>query len=148
MTRQPVTKSGSPPDVAARMIQEIGTRPASTANWNKAALFYDTKLGRQLTIGELLHDLPAGQAAWDERSPLAHAAQLAALPFPLRLYWSTKDIVVGNQETDQSGKLYKRITSLNPDSAVDAIRGQWAHSAEFMPKRQLGEALRAFRLSS
>ena len=40
-------------------------------------------------------------------APSASRGKLASLPFPLRLYWSTEDVVVGNQERDQTGKLYR-----------------------------------------
>ena len=79
----------------------------------------------------------------------AKVRQLApALPFPLRLYWSTEDIVVGNQERDQTGKLFAAIERLAPNTKVAPIRGQWAHSHEFFPGKQLGAALMAFGLIS
>jgi hypothetical protein len=90
--------------------------------------------------------LPKRQAEWDARSPLHFARRLATLPFPLRLYWSAQDVVVGRQDEDQTGKLQARILALYPGADVKAIRGAWAHSHEFFPGRQLGDALRAFGL--
>jgi pimeloyl-ACP methyl ester carboxylesterase len=130
------------PNIASRMIEEVGRRPASLRGWNRQAVYFNKKRRRHSTIGELLSDLPKGQEAWDDRSALHYLHNLAALPFPLRIYWSTKDVVVGHQERDQSGKLYRRIKQLAPHANVEAVRGTWAHSREFVPNRQLGQALR------
>jgi pimeloyl-ACP methyl ester carboxylesterase len=136
------------PGVAANMIEEVGRRPASTRGWNLAARYFNRKRRRQETIGSLLAQLPKGQAAWNQRSALSFTRTLASLPFPLRLYWSTQDDVVGNQERDQTGKLFGAIERLAPNAHVTPIRGQWAHSHEFFPGKQLGAALAAFGLIS
>ena len=136
------------PDVAADMIEEVGAQPASVHGWNLEAGYFNRKARRQETIGSLLAQLPKRQAAWNERSALRFARTLARLPFPLRLYWSTEDVVVGNQERDQTGKLYAAIEKLAPRANVTPIRGQWAHSHEFFPGKQLGAALTAFGLIS
>jgi len=136
------------PGVSANMIEEVGTRPASVRGWNLDARYFNRKERRQKTIGSLLAELPKGQAAWNARSGLSFTRKLAALPFPLRLYWSTEDIVVGNQERDQTGKLFASIERVAPNAKVTPIRGQWAHSHEFFPRRQLGAALAAFDLVS
>jgi pimeloyl-ACP methyl ester carboxylesterase len=131
---------------AALMLEEVGSRPNDVSGFDQAALFYDRKTKTHTTIGQLLRDLPRDQAQWDERSPLRFAAQLAALGFPLALYWSTKDAVVGNQATKQTGKLYNAIEAANPEAAVAQVVGDWTHSAEFVPRGRLGEALRNFGL--
>ncbi len=146
LTHQPATGSANPPGVAALMIEEVGSQPASLGAFALAARFYDRKTNGQLTIGELLEKLPRNQALWDERSPLHHAAALAALPFPLRIYWSSHDTVVGNQATAQSGKLYAAIKAARPSADVVQVEGTWAHSAEFVPSGKLGEALVALGL--
>jgi hypothetical protein len=99
-----------------------------------------------MTIAELLNKLPRNQARWNERSPLNFVNKLARLPFPLRLYWSTQDTVVGNQGTNQTGKLYKQIKAKNQRAKVTQVKGLWAHSAEFVPGNCLSDALRAFEL--
>ena len=134
------------PSVAVNMIEEVGARPASVQSWNLEAGYLNRKTKRSSTIGALLDELPTSQREWNKRSALSFARQLASLPFPLRLYWSTADIVVGNQERDQTGKLRARIERLNPRANVAAIRGTWAHSYEFFPGKKLGDALRAFDL--
>ena len=130
------------------MIEEVGTRPASMRGWNLDARYFNRKARRQKTIGSLLAELPKGQAAWNARSALSFTRKLASLPFPLRLYWSTEDVVVGNQERDQTGKLFAAIEARAPHANVTPIRGQWAHSHEFFPGKQLGAALTAFGLIS
>jgi pimeloyl-ACP methyl ester carboxylesterase len=136
------------PGVAANMIEEVGRRPASTRGWNLEARYFNRKRRRQETIGSLLAQLPKGQAAWNQRSALSFTRKLASLPFPLRLYWSTEDVIVGNQQRDQTGKLFTAIERLAPNAHVTPIRGQWAHSHEFFPGKQLGAALAAFGLIS
>jgi pimeloyl-ACP methyl ester carboxylesterase len=146
LTRQPSTPENGPPSVAALMIEEVGSRPANLTGFDRAATFYDRKTGSRLTISRLLDDLPANQSLWDARSALHFVGVLAHLPFPLRIYWSSADIVVGNQATDQSGKLFAQIKAANPAADVVQVTGTWAHSLEFVPTGKLGEALAAFGL--
>jgi len=141
LARQCAHLTNRDPAVAARMLEEVGRRPASMRGWNREATYYNRKLRRHETIVRLAAALPREQEAWDARSPLHFANALGELPFPLRIYWSTKDVVVANQERDHSGKLYKRIKQLHPHANVVAIRGTWAHSREFVPSRELGRAL-------
>jgi hypothetical protein len=135
-----------PAGVAARMIEEVGTKPATVRGFRQSATFFNGKLQRHMTIAELLSKLSRNQARWNERSPLNYVDKLARLPFPLRIYWSSQDTVVGNQGTNQSGKLYKQIKAKNPSAKVTQVKGLWAHSAEFVPGNQLSNALRAFGL--
>jgi pimeloyl-ACP methyl ester carboxylesterase len=135
-----------PPAVAARMIEEVNARPGNVQGFRKSAPFYNAKLGRHMTIGELLNKLPRKPALWNERSPMSYVDELANLPFPLRIYWSSADTTVGNQGRDQSGKLYTAIKAENPRAKVKQIKGTWLHSAEFVPGSQLSDALIAFGL--
>lgn len=146
LTHRPPTADSNPPAIAALMLEEVGSKPRSLAGFNQAAVFYNSKLQAQMTVGQLLAKLPTKQALWDERSPLASTGPLASLPFPLRLYWSRKDTVVGNQATTQSGKLYQAIAAANPDANVEQVVGDWAHSVEFVKGGQLSQALRSFGL--
>jgi pimeloyl-ACP methyl ester carboxylesterase len=145
LTHLPITHV-DPPGVAARMLEEVGSRPKDTAGFLRSGTFYNEKLGRHMTIGQLLSELPQKQAPWDERSPLTYVKTLARLRFPLRLYWSSHDVVVGNQATNQSGRLYRAIKKANPQARVVQVEGEWAHSAEFVPGAQLSDALEAFGL--
>jgi pimeloyl-ACP methyl ester carboxylesterase len=135
-----------PVGVAARMIEEINAKPGSVRGFRQSATFFNARLRRHMTIAELLSELPRKQTLWNERSPLNYVDKLARLPFPLRLYWSSHDTVVGNQGTNQSGKLYKQIKAKNSNAKVTQIKGLWAHSAEFVPDSQLSDALLAFGL--
>jgi poly(3-hydroxybutyrate) depolymerase len=146
LTHQPATTGSDPPSVAALMLEEVGSKPGSLTGFLQSARFYNDKRQAEMTIGQLLAELPADESRWDARSPLSFVQQLANLPFPLRMYWSTADIVVGNQGTQQSGKLYARITAANVAAQVAHEVGTWAHSAEFVPGGKLGEALTALGL--
>jgi pimeloyl-ACP methyl ester carboxylesterase len=146
LTHARATATSNPPGIAALMLEEIGARPRAVNEFDQSATFYDEKTKTHMTIGQLLRKLPLEQAFWDQRSPLSFVNVLATLPFPLRIYWSTNDTVVGNQATAQSGKLYAQIKTANPSANVVQVEGDWAHAAEFMPNDKLGEALRAFAL--
>jgi pimeloyl-ACP methyl ester carboxylesterase len=146
LTHLPATSNSNPPGVAALMLEEIGAKPADLSGFNQAAGFYNRKTKTHTTIGQLLEKLPRNQSLWDERSPLSYVDTLAALPFPLRLYWSTKDTVVGNQATKQSGKLYAKIKAANPSADLEQVEGDWAHSVEFVPNGKLGQTLSNFGL--
>ena len=99
-----------------------------------------------MTIAELLSKLPRKPSLWNERSALHYVDQLARLPFPLRLYWSSHDTIVGNQGTNQTGKLYKQIKAKNSSADVKQLKGLWAHSCEFVPGDCLSDLLREFKL--
>jgi pimeloyl-ACP methyl ester carboxylesterase len=146
LTNRDPVQGSDPAGVAARMIEEINAKPGTVRGFRQSATFYNAKLKRHMTIAELLSLLPRKQAAWDERSPLAYVDRLSSLPFPLRIYWSSHDTVVGNQATNQSGKLYNQIKAAKPGARVRQIKGLWAHSAEFVPGGQLSDALLAFGL--
>jgi len=141
-----LTRTAATAGTAALMLEEVGSRPNDLGGFDQAAVFYDRKTKTHTTIGQLVRDLPHDQAQWDERSPLTYTAQLGALNFPLALYWSRKDTVVGNQATEHTGKLYNAIEAANPEAAVAQVVGDWMHSAEFFPRGRLGEALRNFGL--
>jgi pimeloyl-ACP methyl ester carboxylesterase len=146
LTGLPAAHGADPPGVAARMLEEFGARPEDVSGFAHAATFFNSKLGNHMTIGQLLAEVPAKQAAWDERSALSYVPKLAKLPFPLRVYWSSHDVIVGNQDRDQSGKLVKALKKANPQTDVHEVCGLWAHSCEFVPGEQLSDALRAFGL--
>jgi pimeloyl-ACP methyl ester carboxylesterase len=135
------------PDTAARMIEEIGSEPLNRQNWNDGAKFYDPKqAGEHPRIQDLLKTLPDDQVPWDERSPMSQTNQLSSLQFPLKIYWSTADIVVGHQAATQSGKL---ADELKGAANVESCPGNWVHSFEFeygSTGDRLTEALKSFKL--
>ena len=140
----------SPPaSTAALMLEEIGTAPPNRPGWNETAVFYDSKYGTHWSIRQLLNKLPVDQSKWDERSPVSYVDTLANLAFPLRIYWSSNDTTVGNQQTDQSGMLYTAIKAKNATANVVEVTGTWEHSVEFeqgSPDDQITGALEAFGL--
>ena len=101
LSTRPAAHGADPPGVAARMIEEVNARPGNVQGFRKSATFFNGRLHRQMTIGELLNKVPRKKALWDERSPLSYVDKLANLSFPLRLYWSSADTTVGNQGTDR-----------------------------------------------
>ncbi len=82
--------------------------------------------------------------AYAERSPLAFAHELASSGVPLQIWWSRADEVVTQQWT-QSGRLARRIRSLNPRAPLTEHVGSWGHSSE-MRGRALVRALEALGL--
>jgi pimeloyl-ACP methyl ester carboxylesterase len=146
LSQMPLTASSNPPGVAALMLEEVGSKPTDLSGFNRAAVFYNSKTQTHWTIGQLLDRLDEDQSLWDERSPITSTDQLANLPFPLRLYWSSNDTVVGNQASEQTGKLYSQIQAANASADVQPVEGNWAHSVEFVPGDQLSDALRQFTL--
>jgi pimeloyl-ACP methyl ester carboxylesterase len=146
LTHLPAAHGVDPPAVAARMIQEVNAKPGNVRAFRQGATFYNAKLERHMTIAELLSKLPRKPSLWNERSPLNYVDRLARLSFPLRLYWSSHDTVVGNQGPNQTGKLYRQIKAKNPSANVKQVKGLWAHSCEFVPGDFLSDALRAFEL--
>jgi pimeloyl-ACP methyl ester carboxylesterase len=83
--------------------------------------------------------------AWEVRSPIDWAREIASSHVPLQLWWSLKDRIVVDQRA-QSGALYRRIKRLEPRAPVVEFVGDWAHSAEFKASRQLPFALSRFGL--
>jgi pimeloyl-ACP methyl ester carboxylesterase len=136
LSHQPPAPSGeNPASFAALMLEEVGSKPGDVSGFNKTP-----------RIHQLLAELPTNQSLWDERSPLNYVSALANLSFRLQLYWSSADIVVGNQATEQSGKLYTQIKAAHPAATVTEVVGTWTHSDEFVPGGKLAEALTALGL--
>jgi poly(3-hydroxybutyrate) depolymerase len=79
--------------------------------------------------------------AYEERSPLHFAEEIASSGVPLQIWWSTRDELVTDQRS-QSGSLYARIKELNPAAPVTKVVGTWPHTAELRWDRGFPEALR------
>jgi hypothetical protein len=117
------------------MIQEIDAKPANLRGFRQSVTSYNTKLQRHMTIAQLLSKLPRKPSLWNERSPLNYVDRLARLPFPLRLFWSSHDTVVGNQATNQTGKLYKQIKAKKPIRRRQAGQGALGSLLRVRPRR-------------
>ena len=88
-------------------------------------------------VGGTPNSAPAAYAA---RSPLGYARILATDGVPLYIWWSTRDLVVVDQNME-SGLLYREIKRINPAAPVYQYIGSWAHSTEMNPLSQLPSAV-------
>src|SRR5262249_40392167 len=84
----------------------------------------------------------ADPSAYVLRSPLDDARAIARSGVPLQLWWSTRDRIVIDQYSEQSGLLYHRIEAESPRAAVYPFVGTWAHTAEMRWNRRLPTGLR------
>jgi len=88
----------------------------------------------------------ADPRAYEIRSPLDWARQLAFSHVPLQIWWSTRDTIVSDQE-QESGLLYRDIKRLNPEAPVNQYVGTWAHTTEMKRHGYLEFALAQFGLA-
>jgi poly(3-hydroxybutyrate) depolymerase len=88
----------------------------------------------------------ADPRAYEIRSPLDWARQLAFSRVPLQIWWSTRDTIVSDQE-QESGLLYRDIKRLNPEAPVTQYVGTWAHTTEMKRHGYLEFALAQFGLA-
>jgi len=83
--------------------------------------------------------------AYAARSAFLQASRIASSRVPLQIWWSTKDRIVINQQS-QSGALYTAIRQLDPCASVSDYVGSWAHSTEMRAHALLPIALSGFGL--
>src|SRR5437867_5381594 len=88
----------------------------------------------------------ADPRAYEIRSPLDWARQLAFSRVPLQIWWSTRDTIVDDQE-HESGLLYRDIKRLNPQAPARQYVGTWAHTTEMKRHGYLQFALAQFGLA-
>jgi poly(3-hydroxybutyrate) depolymerase len=96
----------------------------------------------RIEIGGTPDQVPGAYAA---RSPITFARQIARSGVPLRLWWSTKDRIVQDQNSE-SGALFRAIRRINPRAPVTRYVGAWAHSREMRPLTRLPLLLIRFGL--
>ena len=96
----------------------------------------------RIEIGGTPRQVPRAYAA---RSPSSFARQLAFSGVPLHMWWSLRDRIVTNQNSE-SGRLYREIKRLNPQAPVTKYVGTWAHSREMHPLTRLPLVLIRFGL--
>jgi pimeloyl-ACP methyl ester carboxylesterase len=87
----------------------------------------------------------AAPAAYEARSPLTFAKQLAASCVPLQIWWSRKDRTVVDS-WKQSGRLFREIRATNEKAPVLGLVGYWHHAGPFRAARYLPYALARFGL--
>lgn len=83
--------------------------------------------------------------AYAERSPITFAAEIARSGVPLQIWWSTRDRIVTDQNSE-SGRMYRAIRSVNPSAPVTQHVGSWPHGKEFHDIALLPLALVRLRL--
>ncbi len=84
-------------------------------------------------------------AAYELRSPDHYIRQLAFSGVPLQIYWSTRDRVIADQQTE-AGALCDEIERVNPYAPLWEFEGEWVHTAEMRSSRRLPRALARFGL--
>jgi pimeloyl-ACP methyl ester carboxylesterase len=108
----------------------------------KASLGVGLQKLAQREIGGSPKSRPRAYAA---RSPLTFARSIAFSCVPLQLWWSSADRIVRHQR-QQSARLFRAITRMNPDAPVQAFTGLWIHSEEMRATSRLPVALATFGL--
>ena len=83
--------------------------------------------------------------AYEVRSPIAHAGEIARSGVPLQLWWSTEDQIVVDS-AQQSGALLAALRAEGPAAAVTTFVGTWAHTHEMRHDALLPHALATFGL--
>jgi pimeloyl-ACP methyl ester carboxylesterase len=79
-------------------------------------------------------------AAFAERSPLTHVAQIAASGVPLQIWWSRTDRVI-RQSRLQSGRLVAELRRLHPRARLTVVSGSWRHTHVLRYDRELPQML-------
>jgi pimeloyl-ACP methyl ester carboxylesterase len=86
-------------------------------------------------------------AAYAARSPMHFARRIASSGVPLQIWWSRNDRIVTDQR-GQSGRLFRMLTTLNPEAPIVGYEGSWAHSTEMHAEALLPVAVAGFGLVS
>jgi poly(3-hydroxybutyrate) depolymerase len=81
--------------------------------------------------------------AYALRSPISYVRAIARSRIPIQLWWSTKDVVITDQDV-QSVHFYDRLVAL--DARVARVVGDWAHGHAMHPQTNLPAALACFGL--
>jgi poly(3-hydroxybutyrate) depolymerase len=121
------------PTDLARRYQQVGVLP------NAASL----RALMRVEVGGTPDEVPD---AYADRSPLHFAQAIAESGVPLELWWSTRDELVVDQQT-QCGRLFGQLKRLSPRARVVSVVGTWPHVAELRWDRGLPQALHFLGLS-
>lgn len=124
-----------------RQALDLPTDPTFVERWGAPnGLCLQRAMGRE--VGGSPAERPEAYAA---RSPLSLATAIAKSGVPLQIWWSRKDEIVTDQET-QSGALYRRLVRLGTRAPVTTYVGEWEHSTEMRASALLPVALGDFGL--
>ena len=105
---------------------------------------YLLQVNMRREVGGAPTDAPAAYAA---RSPIHFAWRIAFSGVPLQIWWSRKDRIVTDQN-GQSGRLFRTLTTLNPEAPIVGYEGTWPHSTEMRAYTLLPVAVARFGLLS
>jgi poly(3-hydroxybutyrate) depolymerase len=89
-------------------------------------------------VGGTPYELPH---AYEARSPLHFANEIAAAGVRIQIWWSRRDELVVKQSS-QSARLYSELKRLHPRARISRVVGTWQHVAEFRADHGLPRALR------
>jgi pimeloyl-ACP methyl ester carboxylesterase len=120
------------PTDLARRYQQVGVLP------NASSL----RTLMRTEVGGTPDELPD---AYADRSPLDFAQAIADSGVPLEMWWSTRDELVVDQQT-QCGRLFGELRRLSPRGGVVRVVGRWPHVAELRWDRGLPRALHFLHL--
>ena len=110
------------------------------ARYRAFPLLRDGALLQQLARTEIGGTPAAVPQAYAARSPMHYVRQLALSGVPLHIWWSTRDRIVVDQNSE-SGRLFRAIVAAAPEAPVTSYVGTWAHTAEMQPTARLPLAL-------
>jgi poly(3-hydroxybutyrate) depolymerase len=131
-----------------RLLAGSAAFDAPTNMAARYAAFPDLRFGRhlqQLARLEFGGTPATDPRAYALRSPIRWARQIAFSGVPLQIWWSSRDRVVDDQ-SQESGRLYRAIKRLNPAAPVREYVGTWRHTGEMRATTRLPIALGIFHL--
>ena len=73
------------------------------------------------------------------RSPITFARTIAFSGVPVQLWWNPSEQVIINQQTTQSGRLWRLVRRLNSDAPVDAVVHRAPHGEVFRSTHSLSK---------
>jgi pimeloyl-ACP methyl ester carboxylesterase len=76
---------------------------------------------------------------YQRRSPMTYARTIAFSGVPMQLWWNPREQLIINQETTQSGRLWRLIRRLNSDALVDAVVHRAPHGEVFRSTHSLSK---------
>ena len=73
------------------------------------------------------------------RSPITFARTIAFSGVPVQLWWNPSEQVIINQQTTQSGRLWRLVRRLNSDAPIDAVVHRAPHGEVFRSTHSLSK---------
>jgi hypothetical protein len=73
------------------------------------------------------------------RSPITFARTIAFSGVPVQLWWNPREQLIINQQTTQSGRMWRLVRRLNPAAPVDAVVHRAPHGEVFRSTHSLSK---------